>query len=162
MCVCACNFLYLHACCRITCIYIYFTYKNDINKITTHTYARASARLEDHQYIYIYKYTYIYIYIDVYIHLSITQNRYKSRLHTYTHAHMHNANKDTYMHAIHYSQTCIRRRVLDWLAADKTGIHASGKFDSMSAEGAQVPLPDDWEDFPKAKGTYTAYGVGFW
>ncbi len=105
--------------------------------------------------------------IHIYIHTNTHTHTYRRVLDwladdkTGTHA----SGKDDSMSAVvthTHTHTHTYRRVLDWLAADKTGIHASGKDDSMSAVGALVPLPRDYDDVPKAKGTYTAYGVGFW
>ena len=50
-------------------------------------------------------------------------------------------------------------RTLDWLGGEKEKPYTAEE-DSMSAAGVHAPLPGDWEDFPKARGTYTHYGIG--
>lgn len=51
------------------------------------------------------------------------------------------------------------RRVLDWIGAEDQDNDALK--DSMSSKGAVVGFPKDWNKFPQAKGTYTAYGIGY-
>ena len=50
-------------------------------------------------------------------------------------------------------------RVLDWLGAEADEEEPyDAETDTMSAAGAQVPRPKDYDDFPKARGYYTHYG----